>query len=187
MFSSWIKKIKALWQYKHSARIGSHFSVLPTARLYNKTKPDNVLIGDHVELGSVIYVNKNASLTIGDYTTIRHSTEITINESVEIGKYVIISNHVVISDNNSHPTDPDERIRMSKSGFYSELWDYGRSASTRIIIEDNVWIGQRAIIQKGVIIGRGSIVAQGAVVTKDVPPYSIAAGNPARIVKTLKY
>ncbi len=186
MFSSWINKKKALWQYKHSARIDTHFSVLPTARIYSKALPDSVHIGNHVELGSIIYVSKNGHLTIGDYTTIRHFTEITVNEAVEIGKYVIISNHVIICDNNSHPTDPVERIKMSKSGFYSELWDYERSATKKIVIEDNVWIGQRAIIQKGVTIGQGSIVAQGAVVTKDVPPYSIAAGNPAIIVKFLK-
>ena len=186
MISNWINKQKALWQYRHSAIFGSHFSVLPTARIYNKATVDRVKIGNYVELGSIIYVSKNGHLTIGDYTTIRHSTEITVNEAVEIGKYVIISNHVIICDNNSHPTDPVERMKMSKSGFYSELWDYERSATKKIVIEDNVWIGQRAIIQKGVTIGQGSIVAQGAVVTKDIPPFSIAAGNPAKIVKILK-
>lgn len=52
-----------------------------------------------------------------------------------------------------------------------------------VIIEDDVWIGSRAIILKGVTIGRGSIVAAGAVVAKSVPPYGVAAGVPARIVK----
>ena len=52
-----------------------------------------------------------------------------------------------------------------------------------ITIEDDVWIGSRAIILKGVTIGRGSIVGAGAVVTKSTPPYSIVAGNPAKMVK----
>jgi len=52
-----------------------------------------------------------------------------------------------------------------------------------VIIEDDVWIGARAIILKGVRVGRGSIIAAGAVVSKDVPPYTIVAGVPARIVK----
>jgi acetyltransferase-like isoleucine patch superfamily enzyme len=52
-----------------------------------------------------------------------------------------------------------------------------------VIIEDDAWIGSRAIILKGVTIGRGSIVAAGAVVTKSVPPYTVAAGVPARVVK----
>ncbi len=52
-----------------------------------------------------------------------------------------------------------------------------------VIIDDDVWVGARAIVLKGVTIGRGSIVAAGAVVTKNVPPYSIAAGVPARVLK----
>ena len=58
-------------------------------------------------------------------------------------------------------------------------------AAAPIVIEDNVWIGKRAAILKGVHIGKGSIIGLGAIVTKDVPPYCIVAGNPARIVKTL--
>lgn len=52
-----------------------------------------------------------------------------------------------------------------------------------VVIEDDVWVGARAVILKGVTIGRGSIVAAGAVVTKSVPPYSVVAGVPARVVK----
>ena len=58
--------------------------------------------------------------------------------------------------------------------------------STRkwVIIEDDVWIGTRAIILPGTRIGKGSIIGAGSVVTKDVPQYSIVGGNPARILKT---
>ena len=55
-----------------------------------------------------------------------------------------------------------------------------------MVIEDNVWIGQYSTVLKGVTIGRGSIVATKAVVTKDVPPYSIVAGNPAKVVKYIE-
>jgi acetyltransferase-like isoleucine patch superfamily enzyme len=54
-----------------------------------------------------------------------------------------------------------------------------------VIIEDDVWLGERAVILKGVNIGRGSIVAAGSMVTKSIPPMSIVAGNPARIVKEI--
>ncbi len=53
-----------------------------------------------------------------------------------------------------------------------------------VVIEDDVWIGTRAIILPGVRVGAGSIIGAGAVVTKSVPPYSIVAGNPARVVKS---
>ena len=69
---------------------------------------------------------------------------------------------------------------MCESGHESELWDRIHSKSKPVIIEDNVWIGRRVMINKGVRIGEGSIIAAGAVVTKSVPPYSVVYGNPAR-------
>ena len=66
-----------------------------------------------------------------------------------------------------------------------KLWSWEFAESSPIKICDNVWIGRDARILKGVTIGEGSIVALGAIVTKDVPPYSIVAGNPASVVKYL--
>lgn len=63
------------------------------------------------------------------------------------------------------------------------IWDSGCGMAEKIIVEDDVWIGESAVILAPLVIGRGSIVAAGAIVTCDVPPYSIVAGNPARVVK----
>lgn len=54
-----------------------------------------------------------------------------------------------------------------------------------IIIEDNVWIGDKATILAGVKIGEGSVIGANTVVTKDIPPYSVAVGNPVRIIKNI--
>jgi acetyltransferase-like isoleucine patch superfamily enzyme len=54
---------------------------------------------------------------------------------------------------------------------------------SKVIIEDDVWIGYGSIVLSGVKIGRGSIVAAGSVVTKDIEPYSIVAGNPAKLIR----
>jgi maltose O-acetyltransferase len=62
--------------------------------------------------------------------------------------------------------------------------DQGYTAPRKVTIEDDVWIGQRAIILPGVTVGRSSVIAAGAIVTKDVPPYSIVGGNPARVIKS---
>lgn len=64
------------------------------------------------------------------------------------------------------------------------MMDQGMGDFAPIVIEDDVWIGAAAIILKGVRVGRGAIVAAGAVVTKDVPPYAIVGGNPARIIRS---
>ena len=58
--------------------------------------------------------------------------------------------------------------------------------ATELSIGDNVWLATRVIVLKGVSIGEGSTIASGAVVTKDIPPYSIAAGVPAKVIKTIK-
>lgn len=75
---------------------------------------------------------------------------------------------------------------MCESGFYSALWNWSNSNAADVIIEDNVWIGERSTVLKGVTIGCGSIVACDSIVTKDVPPYTIVAGNPAKVVKKLE-
>ncbi|MEH7581800.1 DapH/DapD/GlmU-related protein, partial [Priestia megaterium] len=64
-----------------------------------------------------------------------------------------------------------------------ELIFEGYTKREPVIIEDRVWIGARCIILPGVTIGKGATVGAGAVVTKDVPPYTVVAGNPAKVVK----
>lgn len=62
--------------------------------------------------------------------------------------------------------------------------EQGMSATRPVTIEDDVWIGQRALILPGVKVGRGSVIAAGAVVTKDVPPNCVVGGNPARVLRS---
>lgn len=143
----------------------------------------SIVVGDNCDLGCRLSAKHGASIVIGDRTTIR-SGLVGAARSVAIGSDVIISNSVHIYDNNNHPTDPRARLEMTMSGsFYGEMWHWGRSSSAPVVIEDNVWIGERVTILKGVHIGRGSVVGCDSVVTKDVPAYAIACGNPARVVK----
>lgn len=122
---------------------------------------------------------------IGDHTTIRYNSKISSTEHVKIGSHVIISNNVDIYDHNSHPVDPGERWAMCENGVQGELWSVERAAHKETVIEDNVWVGEKSVILKGVTVGKGSIVASHSVVTKDVPDYSVVAGNPAKVVKIL--
>lgn len=157
-----------------------------TAKCINESgKKDNVKIGHHCDIHAILYVQNNGLIYIGNYTTLRANTIVGGVDNVHIGNHVMISNHVTIYDNNNHPTDPKQRIKMCESGFNSELWKWKYSDHKPVYINDNVWIGEYATILKGVTIGEGAIIASHSIVTKDVEPYSIVAGNPAKKVKNL--
>ena len=148
--------------------------------------PGSVKIGEKCRIFAHLYTQNDGKITIGDNTCIYGHTVIGSVKDISIGNCVIISNHVHIYDNNNHPTSPEVRRQMCLEGFDGDAWRWDRSDSAPINICDNVWIGEYSAIMKGVTVGEGSIVAAHSVVTKDVPPYSIVAGNPARVVKNLE-
>ena len=145
-------------------------------------KRENIKIGDNSAVKGSLYITANGKIEIGDHFYLGRESLIGSEKSIRIGSCVIISNNVCIYDNNNHPTSPKARENMSLNGFSNDNWAWYHSDSAPVVIEDNVWIGQYCTILKGVTIGKGSIVATRAVVTKDVPPYSIVAGNPAKVV-----
>jgi len=134
-----------------------------------------IILGNRVKIWSHIHKTQlsaggKGKLIIGDNTFINVGTIISAHHLVQIGKNCQIAPGVVIMDNDFHDTANHD----------------AEARPTPIIIGDNVWLATRAIIVKGVTIGEGATVASGAVVTKDVPPYSIVAGVPAKVIKQLK-
>nr|WP_303766951.1 acyltransferase [Anaerobutyricum hallii] len=125
----------------------------------------NVNIEQHVVFGE--------EFEIGDNSTVGFRSD--IYGPVKIGKDVMIGPEVAIYTHNHKHDEID--IPMIKQGY---------TENKPVYIEDNVWIGRRVLIMPGVCIGTGSIVAAGAVVTKNVEPYSIVGGNPAKIIKYRK-
>ena len=111
--------------------------------------------------------NEPAVLEIGDFTTIGDRTEFHVAEKIIIGKRCRISWDCVIMDRNYHGIgNAPEIIRP-------------------VVIEDDVWIGCRAIILPGVRVGAKSVIGAGSVVTKNVPPNSVVGGNPAVVIRRL--
>lgn len=149
---------------------------------------NSITVGNHCNIACSFQALNGGKITVGDNNYIGSGTVIQSKEQVSIRNNVIIATGVLIVDNNNHPTDPCKRLEMSSCDDYmtDELWSWKYSESAPVLIEDNVWIGRDARVLKGVTIGKGSIVAMGAIVTKNVPAYSVVAGNPARIVKSLK-
>ncbi len=139
--------------------------------------------------GSLVCESRHAVISIGNKTFIGSGTQIIAAQSIHIGNNVLIAGQVIIQDHDSHSLDAEKRkfdveyalARHVGKPVSNKSWD--DVARKDIRIEDNSWIGTRAIILKGVTVGENSIVAAGSVVTKNVPPNVIAAGNPARIVK----
>ena len=180
-----IKRKERYKNFKKYSEFGAGLD-LNTHANCSADKQGMIKIGEDCRIYGSLESQEDGKITIGDHTCIYSKTHIGSVDSVTIGKCVIISNHVHIYDNNNHPTSPEVRETMCMGSFDGDAWRWRYAASAPIVIEDNVWIGEYSAIMKGVTVGKGSIVAAHSVVTKDVPPYSIVAGNPAKVVKTLE-
>jgi maltose O-acetyltransferase len=163
---------------------GHVFQRTTYVRLADGSDRHDILIGDHAMISGSLASENHGKITLGTYTYLRENSTIGAVNSVTIGDYTSIADYVVIMDNNNHPVNPEDRRIKSGSKKGSDYRKWRHSESESIVIGENVWIGSFARICKGVKIGDNSIVAANAVVTKDVPPNSIVAGNPAKIVKT---
>lgn len=138
-----------------------------------------------------ISLGKNS--TFGRGTVFYAPDKITIGDNVYIGKYcsletnIEIGNDVLIGNNVGLVGKYDHDYSCIGKSVKDSPWigdaDYSfKGKDLKIQIENDVWIGYGAVILGGVTIGRGAIVAAGSIVTKDVAPYSIVGGNPAKVI-----
>ena len=178
------KAMLKLGAFKKYAAVGEGLEIVASSNCVAE-RPGLIEIGNHCRVFGKLESQGEGKIQIGDYSCIYHGTIIGSVNSIRIGKYALISNNIHIYDNNNHPVSPKKRVELCLSGFDGELWRWTHSDSKPVVIEDNVWIGEYSAVMKGVTIGRGSIVASHSVVTKDVPPYTVVAGNPAVVVKEL--
>lgn len=132
-------------------------------------------IGKHCKIHPTVMIRQPWNVTIGDHCSINH------NNIFQAGyKYgtITLGNHVLTAANcmfiaYSHAYDTTKEP-IKEQGYYD----------APIVIEDDVWLGHDVTVMAGVTIGKGSIIGAGAVVNKDIPPYSIAVGIPAKVIKT---
>jgi len=129
-------------------------------------------IGDRVRLVSTVaklelVTLPGGHLEIGDNVFVNYGTSLVASAHVKIGNDCLIGTHVQVMDTDFHRVE-------------DKAWD---PTGEPIAIEDRVWLGNRSIILKGVRVGHDAVVAAGAVVTHDVPPRTLVAGVPARIVR----
>lgn len=133
----------------------------------NKTGAKNIFSPNYVHVGRGTYGILNVRQS--NYTA-----------HLNIGNYCSIAPDVVFILNSEHPLNT-----ISTYPFKVIIMGEESEAGTKgdIRIEDDVWIGERAVILSGVTIGQGAVIAAGAVVTKDVPPYAIVGGVPAKLIR----
>ncbi|GAB6120621.1 MULTISPECIES: CatB-related O-acetyltransferase [Dysgonomonas] len=103
------------------------------------------------------------------------------NEGLKIGSYCSIADEVKFILGGNHRLDTFSTYPFKVKKF--NIQDAEAISKGPIIIEDDVWIGLYTIILSGVKIGKGSVIGAGSVVAKDIPPYSIAVGNPVRVLR----
>lgn len=123
-------------------------------------------ISPHIERGAYVFPDT----VLGDGSGIGANCEIC--RGLVVGKNVMMGPECLLYSTN-HKFDRENK----RFEGYTEI--------RPITLEDDVWPGRRVIVMAGVTVGRGSVVGAGAVVTKDIPPYSLAAGNPAVVKKNL--
>ena len=141
-----------------------------------------IIVGDNVTFDGKCGVSFAArytnlpTLSVGDNSFVGHGCGFTVGRSITIGRNCLFAVGVLVSDAPGHPTDPEQRLK--KLPAPSE-------AVRPVVIGDNVWIGAHSTILPGVTVGSGSVIGTRAVVTKSVPANVLAAGNPARVIRSL--
>jgi acetyltransferase-like isoleucine patch superfamily enzyme len=146
--------------------------------VYLHACPDGITIGDRT------FIMHNSILHVFNFRALPHAG-ITIGRDCFIGEANVIRGQGGVSIGNDVYTGPLVQI-LAINHVYSDpktpIREQGITAQG-ITIEDDVWLAAGAIVLDGVRIGRGSVIGAGAVVTDDIPPYSIAVGSPARVVR----
>ncbi len=144
--------------YPENIKVGKNFSLGEYCQLFCQD-PEN---GSRLEIGDDVALNSFVMLNAG------------CGGTIDIGDNVVIGPMTVIRAANHRFNDPNVPIRAQ-----------GHRGG-HIKIEDDVWLGAHVTVLPNVTIGRSSVIGAGSVVTKDIPPYSVAVGNPAKVIRSRK-
>ena len=174
----WVLGLRYLWFFKIRNRhiVTRGFVFLgPGAQIYCRRGFGRMELGRwiHIGRGSAIRCHEGF-LRVGDKVVFGSNDTVTCYLDVEIGRDCILADDVYIGDFDHRFADTSVPIR--KQGI----------VTSPVRVEDDCWIGEKASIMRGVTVGGGSVIGANSVVTHDVPPYSVAAGNPARVLRSRK-
>ncbi|CCZ71255.1 putative uncharacterized protein [Bacteroides sp. CAG:702] len=186
-----VQKIKGLKKRFYSSWISLEFGECGKNCRFSRfswlNEPRLMKFGSNVTIGKDVVIELYSTyqnqkfdpiFQMGDNSNFGDGGHITCINKILIGNNVVIGRKVFITDNSHGESD---RSVLDYNPFLRSLTSKGP-----VIIEDCVWIGEMVCIMPGVSIGKGSIIGANSVVTKDIPPYCVAVGNPARVIKDLR-
>jgi acetyltransferase-like isoleucine patch superfamily enzyme len=183
------------WDW-HPGRVPENVQVHETAyletsysfELFESRHDQAIEIGSasSIYLGVMFDLGQNARVKIGNYV-LMNGARIVCDSEITIGDYSLISWNVVLMDTYRLPLDPAKRrIALQQAATRFPRRPFSEVSATPIHIGANVWIGFDCCILPGVTIGEGAVVGARSVVAADVPAYSVAVGNPARVIRKLE-
>jgi acetyltransferase-like isoleucine patch superfamily enzyme len=172
--------------WRPAAKVGARVLVHKDASFSGAINLESLAIGDYCQLYGGIWLLGAGRVTIDHHSFLGPGSRIWCTQRVTIGSNVLIAHEVDIHDSNAHSLRWQDRRDEIVARFEHANHSVPPAVATApITIEDDVWIGFKSSVLKGVTIGRGAVVAAGSVVTKDVAPFTLVAGNPARRIKEL--
>jgi acetyltransferase-like isoleucine patch superfamily enzyme len=172
---------RATCRLQQDAELGS------SARIRNiRGDSDKITVGRHSRiLGELLTFAHGGEISIGEWCYVGEGSRIWSAASIIIGNRVLISHSANVFNNLTHPLGAAARHQQIRQIFsHGHPRDISLDESP-VRLCDDAWIGAGAMVLRGVTVGEGGVVAAGAVVTKDVPAFSIVAGNPAVLIREL--
>lgn len=157
------------------------------SRVINPGPRERISVGaDTLIDGELLVHDYGGTIEIGEACYIGPGTRVWSGDRLQIGDHVFIAHNVTITDTDAHQLDAGERAQhYQRTVVEARPFEKGTIATAPVSIGSHAWINFNVAILKGVTIGEGAIVGAGSVVTKDVPPYVLCAGNPARVIRAL--
>ena len=146
----------------------------------------NIIVGDHsLVQGAVVTECEGSVVKIGNNVFIGGGTLFDCVQSITVEDDVLISYDCLFADSDNHSVRYSIRKKDLADWKDGQKHDWQTTLTSPIKISKGVWIGARVIVLKGVEIGEGAVVGAGAVVTRNVPPWTIVAGNPAKVIREI--
>lgn len=172
--------------YSSFTAMGKRYNIMPGSLilLSDGSNAKDIELGEFVTLYGTLQSQHHGKIRMGSYTRLGKNSIIRCVDRVVVGDYTAIADHVVISDNGNHPIDPVFRRKMKEDALDGDMRLWKHSDHAPVTIGENVWVCEGARINRGVTIGDNAIIAAGAIVTKDVPANTIAAGIPAKVIRS---